>query len=697
MAGSRSGDEQFLTRLRQIIEENLSNEQFGVSDLAREIGMSRSNLLRKVTKATNQSVSQFIRQIRLEKAAEMLTTEPLTVSEISYRVGFGSPSYFIKCFREHYGYPPGSIGEQELDSEEESGIIGETQLEEKRKIKIPVWILSLVPVVMVVVALLLVFKPWSFHPNTEKSIAVLPFINDSNDSSNVYIINGLMESTLNKLQGINGLRVISRTSAEKFRNHTKTIPEIAKELNVEYVVEGSGQKIGDQISLVIQLIEAKSDNHLWSQQFQRKTTDIFNLQNEIALKIAQEVQVIITPDEQARLEKVPTENLQAYDEFLKGIYLLSKPAQTKEKIYQSISFFREAINLDTKFARAYAATALAYYLFEDGDAEKSYVDSINYFADQALFYDSNLPQGLIAKALFYMAHNEPELAVPYLNKALEINPNYDLVYVFLVDLYAKHIPDTEKYLEYALRGLQIDPASYDSISNSFNYLHISNAFIQAGFVDQAEKYIDRSLDYMPGNLYSEYVKAYILYAKNEDLQQTRELLAVALSKDPNRLDIMQELAKVCYFQKDFETAYQYYQKYLLIKKMYKLNIYPQEDIKIAYTCLQLGKKEEAQTFMDAYKSFADQDHSIYRGMNMCLYYSATGNKQKALEQLTLFSEEQNFHYWTILFMPVDPLMDIIRDDKEYTKSYKKLQRSFQTFHNRIENSLFEKGLLERQY
>ena len=692
MAGSRSGDEQFLLRLRQIIDENLSNEQFGVSDLAREIGMSRSNLLRKVTKATNLSVSQYIRQIRLERAAELLKTEPLTVSEISYRVGFGSPSYFIKCFREHYGYPPGSISDQEPEPELEPEEQIET--EGKSRMKIPVWVLSAVPILIVLIAVFLIFKPWSFQPGNEKSIAVLPFINDSNDSSNVYIINGLMESTLNKLQGIEGLRVISRTSAEKFRNHNLTIPEIARELNVEYIVEGSGQKIGDQISLVIQVIEAKTDNHIWSQQYQRQTTDIFELQNEIALKIAQEVQVIVTPDEQARIEKVPTENLQAYDEFLKGIDLLNKPAQTKENIYKSISYFRNALHLDTKFARAYAATALAYYLVEDDKVEKVYTDSINYFADQALFYDSNLPQSLIAKALFYMSNKEPEQAVPYLNKALEINPNYDLVYVFLVNMYSAQLPNVEKYLEYALRGLHIDPTSYDSISNSFNYLHIANAFIQAGFVDQAEKYINRSLDYMPGNLYSEYVKAYILYAGNKDLQQLRERLTAAFQKDPNRLDIMQELAKICYFQKDYKTAYEYYHKFLSIKKMYHLDIYPQEDIKIAYTCLQLTKKEEAQNLLESYKSFVDQDHSIYKNMNMCLYYSGAGEKQKALEQFALFSDAQNFHYWTILFMPVDPLMDSIRNEKEFAKSYKKLERSFQAFHNRIERSLYEKGLLE---
>ena len=105
---------------------------------------------------------------------------------------------------------------------------------------------------------------------SEKSIAVLPFINDSNDSTNIYFINGLMESTLNNLQKFEGLRVISRTSVEKYRNNPQPIPEIARELNVNYLVEGSGQKIGNQILLHIQLIDAQHDKHLWSED----TTEI---------------------------------------------------------------------------------------------------------------------------------------------------------------------------------------------------------------------------------------------------------------------------------------------------------------------------------------------------------------------------------------------------------------------------------------
>ena len=419
----------FLRKITEIIDENISNEQFGVSELAREIGMSRSNLLRKIKKLTNLSVSQYISQIRLRKAMELLKENSFTVSEISYKVGFSSTSYFIKCFREHYGYPPGELGKKDSGEsgfipDEHSNILGHFWHELKRRkvlrvitvyaaaafviieltdivapsLGLPEWTLNLVIILLSAGFLLSVILSWIFdfkptgglektlpvhklqkkdqlvssnswkiasilsfvvivalivlniipHTNRstdpeifEKSIAVLPFTNDSNDSSNIYFINGLMESILDNLQQIEDLRVISRTSVEKYRNNPKTVPEIARELNANYLVEGSGQKIGDQIFLNIQLIEASSDRHLWAEQYIREARDIFQLQIEVAKNIAAEIEAIITPEEEERIEKAPTDDLVAYDYFLKGLDHFYKG--TREGLLEGIPYFEKAI------------------------------------------------------------------------------------------------------------------------------------------------------------------------------------------------------------------------------------------------------------------------------------------------------------------------------------------------------------------
>ncbi|NQV02478.1 MAG: helix-turn-helix domain-containing protein [Bacteroidia bacterium] len=686
MSDSHTIGNDFLTKASEIIEENISDEQFGVSELAQAMNMSRSNLLRKTKKLTKLSVSQFIRQIRLQHAMELMKQQSYTVSEVSFKVGFSSTSYFIKCFREYYGHPPGEIGKTDF---QESDPI---QSGPTKKRKVVVLIGAIFIIALFAFLLFVVVKPFSGKPHMlEKSIAVLPFINDSDDSSNVHIINGLMESILNNLQQIEDLRVISRTSVEKYRNNPKLISEIARELNVNYFVEGSGQKIGDQILLNVQLIEAPTDKHLWAAQYSREAKDIFALQMEVAKRIAGEIEAIITPEEEARINKVPTEDLVAYDYFLKG--LDSFYTWTPEGFEEAIFLFKKAIEHDHEFARAYADVAISYSLLDASQAEKKYSDQINYYADQALLFDPQLPQSLIAKALFYMYSKEYELALPYLEKALEYNPNSALVINILSDFYATKHPNTEKYLEYALKGIQLDIATHDSITASFIYLHISNAFIQTGFIEQAEKYINKSLEYDPENLFSEYVKAYILYARNRDLGQLKELLVETLQKDSTRLDVLQEVGKACYYLRDYDCAYQYYGKFIAIKEAYNLNIYQGENAKIGVVLSNVGLPEKSEEYCNNYKGYAENDHSIYKHLNLAVYYSYQGDTTRALEQLKLFSKQDNYHYWIILFLEIDPLVDNIKDLPEFKKILQDIETKFWKSHKQIKASLKEKEFL----
>jgi len=535
------------------------------------------------------------------------------------------------------------------------------------------------------------FFPSSDQTISKKSIAVLPFINDSNDSTNFYLINGLMESTLNNLQKIKDLRVISRTSVEKYRNYPKTIPEIARELNVKYIVEGSGQKIGDQILFNIQLIDASSDKHLWADQYNRETKDIFELQMEVAKIIADKIEVIITPEEEERINKPPTDNLVAYDYFLKGLDLMFKG--TRESLEEAISYFQKATVYDDGFANAYADIAIAYFYLDIFKTEKQYADSILKYADKALLNDPKLSQSLMAKAYFYMNKAEYELAVPYLEKALEYNPNSAIVINTLSDFYANYLLDTEKYLEYALKGIQLDIAAHDSITASYIYLHLSNAFIQSGFIDEAEEYINKSLEYYPENLYSAYVKAYILYAKNGDLRQTKELLVEVLSKDTTRLDVMQEVGKICYYMRDYDSAYKYYKKFIEIREAQNLVIYRGEDAKIGVVLSKLGLTDESERLFSDFKDYAENNKSVYKHLSLAAYFSYKGDTKNALEQMKLFSQQKNYHYWIILFLEIDPLMDNIKHHPEFRKILNDIKNDFRNYHKRVKDSLEGKGLL----
>jgi TolB-like protein/AraC-like DNA-binding protein len=675
---------EFTSKAIAIIRQNLANEQFGVSELADALHMSRSNLLRKVKKETNLSVSQLINQVRLQGAMELLRTSSLTISEVSHQVGFNSVSYFIKCFREYYGYPPGEASKHL--TEEPTPVVVAPPSHKKR------WI-AVAALASVVCVLFYFYGIRWVADNThlEKSIAVLPFKNESNDSTNVYLINGLMETTLGSLQKIKDLRVISRTSSEKYRDTHKSIPEMAKELNVSYFVEGSGQKIGDQIVLNIQLIEARTDRHLWSARYNRETKDIFQLQQEIARSIAEEIKAIITPEEENRIRKKPTDNLVAYDLFLKGkaAQAIGSPIQQQ----QAIQYFTEATKHDSQFAMAYAEVAMTYYQMDIYQTGKKYAPQISMYADKAILFDSKLGESLVAKALSYISRKEFDLALPYLEKALEYNPNSAEVTGLLTDFYAMFILDTNKYLQYALKGVQLNIEALDSTTASFNYLRLSNALIQNGFVDESLKYVDKSLAFNPNNPFSRYVRAFILFAKTGDAETTRSLLLTEFNKDTLRFDILQDIAKVSYYMRDNKGAFKYYQQFLAIREKRQLDVYRHENLIIAYVMEKAGEHAKAKELAESYKIFFENDRSVYRHLGLAAYAVYSNNKPKAREHMKLFAQEENVQYWIILFLERDPLMETIKDDPEFKKYFNEAKAKFWKNHQSLKNILSEEGLL----
>jgi TolB-like protein/AraC-like DNA-binding protein/Tfp pilus assembly protein PilF len=674
----------FIEQVEAIILENIANEQFGVSELAELMNMSRSSLLRKIKTHTQLSASQFIRQVRVTKSMEMLKQTSLTVAEISYEVGFGNTSYFIKCFREQYGYSPGEVRKGAVPEENEKA---QESVPEKYK-----WYALGAMAVVVIVGFVLFFSRKSeSRVELEKSIAVLPFVNESSDSLNLYFVNGLMESTLNNLQKIGDLRVVSRTSVARYRGTEKSIPEIAEELNVNYLVEGSGQRFGNQVLLNIQLVEAATDRPIWGEQYSREVDDVFALQNEVARKIAQAIKAVVTPAELQQIEKIPTENLEAYDYYLQALNLYYN--RTPENLEKAISLFEKAIEEDDQFALAYANVAISYYFLDVNQKEKQYTEQINNFADKALLYDSRSAESLIAKALYYMQIEEYNLALPHLEKALEYNPNSLAVVQMLADLYARVIPNTAKYLEYALKGIQLDVAANDSIGKSYIYLALSNALVQNGFVDEAATYIEKSLDFNPENYYAPLMKAYILYAQDGDGERTKRLLLQEWRKDTTRLDLLQEVAKVYYYQEDYDSAFYYFEKFVAARDKGGLDIYPQEDVKIARVYEKMGLKEQAANFFDNYVEYCEKDQSIYKSASMAVMYAYKGEYEKAVEQLRIFSTQDNYQYWILLFQDMDPILKPLEANPEYRKTIQKINDRFWKKHATIEKVLAEKGLL----
>ncbi len=193
------------------------------------------------------------------------------------------------------------------------------------------------------------------YANLEKSIAVLPFRNDSSDDSTRYFMDGVMEELLTNLQTIKDLRVISRTSVEQYRNQNKPIPEIAQELDVNYIVEGSGQKSGNSLRLRVQLIRAKKESHIWAKSFNSESLNMaeyFSAQSQFAEAIANELGAAITPVEKELIQRIPTENLDAYEAFLKGMIYWRKI--TPDDLETAMKYYQLALEKDPNYALAYS-------------------------------------------------------------------------------------------------------------------------------------------------------------------------------------------------------------------------------------------------------------------------------------------------------------------------------------------------------
>jgi TolB-like protein len=192
----------------------------------------------------------------------------------------------------------------------------------------------------------------------DKSIAVMPFESLSEDKSNAYFAEGVQDEILTRLAKVADLKVISHTSTQRFNSAPQNLPQIAKQLGVMNILEGSVQKVADQVRVNIQLVNALTDAHLWAETYDRKLTDIFGLESDIAKSIADALKAKLTASEQTQLSKRPTENSAAYELYLKGSFFWNK--RTGEDLKTAADYFQQAIALDPQYAAAYACLAQTY-------------------------------------------------------------------------------------------------------------------------------------------------------------------------------------------------------------------------------------------------------------------------------------------------------------------------------------------------
>ena len=689
MSDISTQNDPFLNRIREVIGEHVSEESFGVAELAEEMNMSRSTLLRKVKGLTGVSVAIFIRQQRLHYAKEMLHDSSLTISEVAFKSGFSSSSYFAKCFREEYGYTPGEEIHRAIEE-----IPEETPEEVLVKTSVPrSWQRPALIAGVVVAILFLVGWWWTSETPTlvsPKTIAVLPFQNDSPDS-NEYLINGFMVAIIDDLHKVEDLQVTSRTTVERYRNAKMTVPELAEELGVSYFVEGSGQKIEDELILTLRLVDALEDTLIWAHRYKRGTTDIFDLQQEVSTSIAREVQVSITPEVQEKIAQTPTENLVAYDHFLRGMELIK--TETRDGLLAGIEKFQEAITEDPGFAQPHAFLAISYYFLDLYQVQKIHVEDINAYSDRAFLLDPTLNESLIGKALYYMEAGQFELAIQFFDKALANDPEAGWLHNLLSTIYMLHSPNTEEYLRHAIQGIRYSVSGQDSGAASMSYLHLANALTQNGFLKEAESYVQQSLSYNPDNRFSEILSLYVELGQSGNLETAYRGISVLLEKDSTFLPAIQEAGKLAYYQGSYELAWKHYERFLSFRNSGELMVYPGEDLIISHVLQLLGRTEESELLQEQYLAFISEEESIYQQLGFAAYHALTGNKAKAMKYLQSFSEQDVSQYWMVMFIDQDPILQSLSADPSFSVTITRIQEKFWDRHEKLREVLEKEEVL----
>src|SRR5438046_3553160 len=293
-----------------------------------------------------------------------------------------------------------------------------------------------------------------------KSIALLPFENLSEDKANAYFADGIQEEILTRLSRIGDLKVISRTSTQRFKNSLESIPDIAKQLGVATILEGSVRKAADQVRVHVQLIDAENDSHLWAERYDRKLIDIFAVESDIAAKIADALQARLTGAERRAISSQPTENSEAHELYLRGRFYWNK--WVGPEFDKSRQYYQQAIELDPNYALAYAGLADFYgFAFGFGllPPEEKWAKAQEDNAKKALELDPTLGEAYNPQAsdkLYY--HRDWPGAERNFRRGLELSPNFAEMhahYAFCLVLFGRN----EEALAEMRRALDLDPLS----------------------------------------------------------------------------------------------------------------------------------------------------------------------------------------------------------------------------------------------
>src|SRR5438874_12580710 len=356
---------------------------------------------------------------------------------------------------------------------------------------------------------------------SQKSIAVLPFENLSEDKANAYFAEGIQDEILTRLSKIADLKVISRTSTQHYKSTPENVPEIARQLGVAHILEGRVQKSGDVVRVNVQLIKAANDSHLWADTFDRKLTDLLSVESEVAKAIAEQLRVHLTGREEQVIAAKPTDNPDAYDAYLRGLAYNVKTAYTPANALGAQKYLREAVRLDPKFALGWALLSIADargYITQCLQPTVALCEETRHAAETALALQPDLGEALLATGNYYYAClKDYDTAVRYFEQARQFLPNSSQISVLLASV-ARRRGHWDQSMAYFQEAERLDPRNVNLLGQ------YAQCCIELRRFPEALRKFDQVLDIMPGDVDTLAAKAAIAQAEG-DLPRASALLA----------------------------------------------------------------------------------------------------------------------------------------------------------------------------
>src|SRR5262245_31635470 len=355
----------------------------------------------------------------------------------------------------------------------------------------------------------------------DKSIAVLPFENRSEEKANAYFAEGIQDEILTRLSKIADLKVISRTSTQHYKSAPENLTEIAKQLGAAHILEGSVQKSGDAVRVNVQLIKAANDSHLWADTFDRKLTDVFFVESEVARAIADQLRAKLSGEEEQILAAKPTDNPEAYDAYLRGLAYTLKTTTSPTNALAAQKYLREAVRLDPKFALSWALLSYADaagYIVQSLQPTVALREEARQAAETALILQPNLGEAVLAKGYYhYACLKDYDTAVRYFEQARPLLPNSSRIPESLAYL-TRRRGQWDRSESYFNEAERLDPRNVNLLNE-----HAASYIILRRFPEALRK-LDQVLNITPDDLDTLTVKATVAQAEG-DLPRAAALLA----------------------------------------------------------------------------------------------------------------------------------------------------------------------------